>query len=247
MSDYITYISGGLLGDFIHQLSVICELYHKTNKKGILYITDKVGDIFRTGVENTYLETQQLIKEQEYIKEYKIYKGENYDINLSKWRQSPYLNHCNWYILFNRVYDIEWGSHKWLTAPINKKYSNKIIITHSMRRYGNINMYCELIKKFNLNDVIYTYWIEEEYNLFKEKTGLELQSYKYKNIYELITIINSCKVHIGNFSTPLAISFALKHESIGLSYNNINDQVLFQNLPHTTTKIILDSSDIHKI
>ena len=33
MSDYITYISGGLLGDFIHQLSVICELYHKTNKK----------------------------------------------------------------------------------------------------------------------------------------------------------------------------------------------------------------------
>jgi hypothetical protein len=247
MSDCIIYISGGLLGDFIHQLSVICEMYHKTNKKGILYITDTVGDIFRTGVENTYLETKKIVEEQEYIKEYKIHNGENYDINLSKWRQSPYLYQCNLYILFNRVYDVEWGSHKWLTAPINENYSNKIIITHSLQRWGDINIYRDIINKFNLNDILYIYWMNEEYSLFKEQTGFELQSYKCNNIYELITILNSCKLHIGNFSTPLTISFALKHPSIGLSYNSINDQILFQNLPDMATKIILDSSDIHKI
>ena len=247
MSDYITYISGGLLGDFIHQLSIICEMYHKTNKKGILYITDTVGDVFRTGLEDTYLETKKIIEEQEYIKEYKIHNSEKYDINLSSWRQSPYLYQCNWYILFNRVYDVEWGSHKWLNIPINKKYSNKIIITHSTQRYGNINIYNEIINKFNLSDILYIFSIDEEYNLFKEKTGLELESYKYNDIYELITIINSCKLHISNFSMPLAISFALKHDSIGLSYNFIYEQVYFQNLPYTTTKIILDSSDMHKL
>ena len=247
MSDYITYISGGLLGDFIHQLSVICELYHKTNKKGILYITDSVGDVFRTGVKNTYLETKKIIEEQEYIKEYKIHNGENYDINLSIWRQSPYLNHCNLYILFNRVYDIEWGSHKWLNAPIDEKYSNKIIITHSLQRWGDINIYHAVINKFNLNDILYVFWMNEEYIFFKEQTGYEPQSYKCTDIYEMIIILNSCKLHISNFSSPLAISFALKHDSIGLSYNCINDQILFQNLPYTTTKIIMDSSDINKI
>jgi len=238
MSDYITYISGGLLGDFIHQLSIICEMYHKTNKKGILYITDTVGDVFRTGLEDTYLETKKIIEEQEYIKEYKIHNSEKYDINLSSWRQSPYLYQCNWYILFNRVYDVEWGSHKWINAPFDEKYSNKIIITHSTRRYGDSNIYCKLINKFNLNDIIFVFWIDEEYNIFKEKTGLELQSYKYNNLYELITIINSCKLLIGNFSTPLAISFALKHESIGLSNNIIYEQLFFQNLLNMKTTII---------
>ena len=247
MPDYIIYIAGGLLGDFIHQLSVICELYHKTNRKAILYISDTIGDKFRTGVNNTYLETKNIIEEQEYIKEYRIYNGEDYDINLSKWRQSPYLNHCSWYILFNRVYDIEWARHKWLTAPIDEKYSNKIIITHSLQRWGNIKVYRDLINKFNLNDILYIYWMNEEYSLFKEQTGFELESYKCNDIYELITILNSCKLHISNFSSPLAISFALKNNSIGLSYNCMNDQILFQNLPYTTTKIILDTSDIDKI
>jgi len=227
MSDCITYISSSLLGDFIHQLSVICELYYKTNKKGILYISDIVEVKFRTGLEDTYLVTKKIIEEQEYIKEYKIHNGEKYDINLSSWRQSPYLYQCNWYILFNRVYNVEWGSHKWITAPFDEKYSNKIIITHSTRRYGDINIYNKVINKFNLNDIIFVFWIDEEYNVFKEKTGLELQSYKYNNFYELIIILNSCKLHIGNFSTPLAISFALKHDSIGLSCNDIYDNIYF--------------------
>ena len=44
----VIYISGGLLGDFFHQLSIINENYIKTNKKGILYIAD-IGDTFRSG------------------------------------------------------------------------------------------------------------------------------------------------------------------------------------------------------
>ena len=36
--DPILYVSGGLLGDFINQLSVINEKYLETGRKGILYI-----------------------------------------------------------------------------------------------------------------------------------------------------------------------------------------------------------------
>ena len=52
----ISYLSGGLLGDFIFQLSVILENYIATGKKGILYISNK-GEEFRFGLENTYIDT----------------------------------------------------------------------------------------------------------------------------------------------------------------------------------------------
>ena len=38
--EYISYIAGGLFGDFFHQLSVIKEKYMQTGKKGILYIAN---------------------------------------------------------------------------------------------------------------------------------------------------------------------------------------------------------------
>ena len=37
----ITYCSGGMLGDFIQTLSVICEKYYLTGQKGILYMSER--------------------------------------------------------------------------------------------------------------------------------------------------------------------------------------------------------------
>ena len=81
----IKYISGGLLGDFIHQLSIVNELYIKTNRKGIIYIAN-IGDNFRNGLEKTYSDLYDIVMLQEYIEGFKIYNGESYDYNLSEWR-----------------------------------------------------------------------------------------------------------------------------------------------------------------
>ena len=62
MSTPIIYISGGLLGDFIHQLSVINEKYLETGRKGVLYISTSVGDGFRFGIGRAYSDTLKTIK-----------------------------------------------------------------------------------------------------------------------------------------------------------------------------------------
>ena len=92
----VIYLSGGQLGDFIHQLSVICEVYYKYKRKGILLITNHIGNaVFHFSLEDTYNTTKQLIESQEYIQEYRIYNGEQYDIDLSRWRYSEKLFKCN--------------------------------------------------------------------------------------------------------------------------------------------------------
>jgi hypothetical protein len=123
-TEYISYIAGGLFGDFIHQLSVIKEKYVLTNKKGILYISNN-GEAFRLGLEDTYHKTYNLIISQDYIKEYKIYNGEPYDINLCSWRYNRFLYHDNWYRIFSDEYSIEWGKHQWLTVPKDNKWTTK--------------------------------------------------------------------------------------------------------------------------
>ena len=57
----IIYISGGLLGDFIHQLSVINENYIKLGRKGILYIANNIGgDNFTFGLQQTFDDTYNI-------------------------------------------------------------------------------------------------------------------------------------------------------------------------------------------
>jgi hypothetical protein len=67
----INYISGGLLGDFIHQLSVINEIYIETGRKANLYIAN-IGDCFKYGLETAYNDTFKLVSEQKYIHTYNI-------------------------------------------------------------------------------------------------------------------------------------------------------------------------------
>jgi hypothetical protein len=226
---YIKYIAGGLLGDFLFQLSVVCEMYHKTGKKGILYIAN-IGDNFRGGIESAYNITKELVKSQEYIKEYTIYNGEKYDINLSSWRDSYYLWKGNWDYLFSNTYNINWGNYNWLSLPINQEFTDKIVVTHSINRYNNIEYYKSFFSKFNYNDIVFIYTLDEDLHTFKEKTTIEFNSYKCKDFYELAIIINSCKFHISNCSAPLSITLAIKKKSYIFVTPHKHEQILWNKL-----------------
>ena len=95
----IVYISGGLLGDFVHQLSIINENFLRTGRKGILYIAN-IGDTFRFGVSRAYADTFPIVSKQIYIKTYAVHNNERYDVNLSNWRQSELLNKTSWDNIF---------------------------------------------------------------------------------------------------------------------------------------------------
>ena len=203
----IIYISGGLLGDFIHQLSIINEIYIKTNKKGVLYIAN-IGDTFKNGLEKTYNDLYDIIILQEYIEDFKIYNNEKYDINLSDWRNyfSDHVRICN---VIKNVYDIEWGKHKWINnIPISKEWENKTIINTVHYRFPNQSFF-EPLLNIDLKNFIFVSIFKKEYEYFISNTNIIINYYSPKSLMELCIIFNSCEKVIGSLSAPLSIATAL--------------------------------------
>ena len=62
----ISYITGGRLGDFFQQLSVVYEYYLKTGRKGIIYLDDALGDKFRFGAAQALEDIREIIALQPY-------------------------------------------------------------------------------------------------------------------------------------------------------------------------------------
>ena len=220
----IIYISGGALGDFIHQLSVIYEIYIKTGKKGILYIssTARNENEFTFGLEKTYNDTYKLITDQPYIESYHIHNNENYDINLSSWivNQPLYIN--NWNITFSAEYNVNWCSNKYLDIEYDLKYKDCIFITSSIRRFNESIDYNILIESLPYRPIFITSIIEE-YEYFKNTTGINLECKHFNSLYELYTAINSCKLFIGNLSSPLTIAHAVMKPRICILKSNYDN------------------------
>lgn len=208
----ITYLAGGMLGDFIFELSVILEKYIETGKKGILYISNK-GDEFRYGLENTYYDTYDIIKNLEYIEDYYIYNNESIDIDLTKWRDNKNVDYKNWYIKYSNTYNINWGKNKWLTCNKDNKWENKVIINTTNYRWP-CHIDFKKIKYIYGNDLIFVSSDINQFNIFKEKSGIELEFYLIKDFNDLCISINSCKLFIGSQSAPLHIAFAFHKDMI---------------------------------
>ena len=220
-SEYIRYLSGGRLGDFMYQLSVINENYIKKNKKGILYICEK-GDIFTEGLDYTYNDTFELIMSQPYIKDYKIYKGEKYDIDLTLWRNEIHTPK-NIYEMFNSVYDLTtFGKNKWFFLDDNL-YKNEIlkntifINTKEKRFYSDLD-YDFLYEKYGDNLVYLSCGNKNEYDAFTLKTNIKIKNYITNSFKELCIAINSCLLFVGGLTMPLTIAQALKKDLYFLCY-----------------------------
>jgi hypothetical protein len=82
--------AGGMFGDFIQSLSVICEKFYQTGRKGILYLSN-YGDKFRNSLDATYQDTYTVITSQPYIYSYSIYQSEKFNFNLTKWRENKLI------------------------------------------------------------------------------------------------------------------------------------------------------------
>ena len=228
----IIYISGGLLGDFFHQLSIINEIYIKTNKKGVLYISN-IGDTFRNGLEKTYNDLYKIIILQEYIEDFKIYNNQKYDINLSIWRN--YLNsRHNLYNVIKNVYNIEWGKHKWLyNIPKIKEWENKTIINTVQYRFPDKSFFEPLIN-LDLTNFVYVSIFKSEYEYFVNKTNIKINYYSPKSLMELCIILNSCEKVCGSLSAPLSIATSLHKQCVYGIDNSQDFLYLFKNLDNVS-------------
>jgi hypothetical protein len=222
----LTYLSGGRLGDLIHNLSVINENFYKTGRKGILYISDS-NDKFEFDIQNTYNDTNNVISSQQYIETYKIHANEPFDINLNDWRMNPLLfsqNFCNTY---SETYNIEWGKHQWIKIPvINYALKDKILINVSITRFKHID-YNQFKTKYGEENLIFICFDKKQYINFRNRTKMDIKCMRVNNFNELCIAINSCKLFIGTQSMPLAVANALFHDSVILldTANNKNNNV----------------------
>ena len=210
----IKYLSGGKFGDFIHQLSIINEKFYKTGRRGDLYISNR-GDSFSFSLEYVYNDTKKIVNKQRYIKKYKIYKNESFDIDLTEWRKLFYQlggngQHQGWHISFKKIYNVEWGKHRWINTPIDEKWKNKVLVNTVSYRFCDFIDFNKLLKEHNDN-LIFIFNKNggiDEYKYFIEKTNIQLPYYVFDSFEEMCILINSCKLFIGSRSAPLTIAHA---------------------------------------
>ena len=222
----ISYLSGGLLGDFIHQLSIINEKYKCTGRKGILYISDNVGSSFQRGCHVAYSELYNIIIAQDYIADFRIHEGEQYDINLSSWRQSLLLNKANYRDIFHDEYQINWATNPWLHVDPDIEFQTVTLVSHSDKRWSSSLDYKAFFEPHLSNGkVIFIAFLEDEYISFISKTGINIPFHHASTIYDMASAIRGCRYFIGNLSSPLSFAVACHVPCTAIINDNQSDLI----------------------
>ena len=214
MEKTINFCGGGLMGDFINQLSVCKNICVRENAKANLYISDGFGaDPFRFGVDKAYEDIKDLILEQPYINKFEVLKYfDDTFINLNIWRnevRETYnkmggYNKC-WSELLSQTFTYKIGEYKWLKTLNKHDFAKDRILIHRSLHRHNPNIK-SVIDNLEERPVFITSNIEEFKNYeFKDKCDLIL----VQTITQLAMAINSCKLFIGNQSSPLTLASAL--------------------------------------
>jgi hypothetical protein len=216
----IYYTSSGLLGDFVLQLSIVCENYYKTGRKGIINMIDTIP--FRKSLQETYDDVKNIVKSQPYVEDLRIGFPENFEIYLSSWRDNEQLYKINLYDLFLQEYNIHFGKHKWIHTANDLQWNNKVVI-HIVKYRFPVNVdYQNIICQNGIENIIFLNMEDNEYEYFVEKTGIQIPAiYKPSSFEELCIIINSCKLFVGATSMPLCLAHSTHVPRIvGLPDNN---------------------------
>jgi len=211
----INFISCGQVGDLIHQLYAVKCICEKKNSKANLYIADFSYGLSACGnftfdLNKSYEDTLELILAQDYINEYKILPrefDENY-INLNKWRDmTPFKT---WTELLSGYFNFDISQeYKWIiTKKTDDKVKNKILIHNSNKRHNEEFNWCSFLDSID-EDVYFLTTSVEEYNSFRFKDHDNVKPHLVKNVDDMVTSINSCRLFIGNQSLPFAIASSL--------------------------------------
>jgi len=242
--DTISYLSGGALGDFIHQLSVMNEMFIKTGKKADLYIFSNIGTDFNRPVEVTFNDIYSVIVSQEYISSFKMYSGEKIDVNLSEWKQRDIIN--SWRYIFG-IYDIEWGKTPFLKRPtIEYGNGNVVFISTTTIRWPSQICFNTLIDKIKTpgREVVFLCSEIRNYDHFKTTTGISMPYMLCDTFESLVDKINGCLFLVATLSMHLAVADGLFKDRIALYCDNIYDVTISKN---TNSNGISHVDEIDKI
>lgn len=224
----IRYATGGRLGDFIHQLSVVYEKFLETGRPGILYVGEQNvgGDTFERGVQATINDISPILKTLPYIHSIEEYTGQKHEVNLSWWRFRTNLYGIPWKTIFGETYNVKWGSHAWLTSDIRPDLADVTLISTTPRRWVKTIRWDKFIPTLS-GRVMFLRIVDSDYDDFCERSGTKLPCVDARTFTELVTAIHSCRTFVGTLSMPLAVADALKKDSIALVMPGDSDEARY--------------------
>jgi hypothetical protein len=240
------YIGAGMLGDFINSLGVCSVDYWQTGRKCVLYLTDKFGDPFRTGLEQSYEFTKDLVLSQPYICQYEIYNNQNFDVNLALYRSSNLVYKSSWDKIFDSSFQIKgYGKYPWLEVPCNDEYSklygDTLLVNYSLNRAPMLSDF-NLIRSINHAPIKYLALSDQQADTFFYYSRIILDKVSISTAFDLCQILQSCYCFIGNLSSPLAFATAMHKFCFGLGTNAMIDTIHMQELNVKNYKLLIDQS-----
>ena len=217
----INFISGGMLGDFIHNMAVVKNVCDKEKCRANVYLTDKIGiyngDTWKMGCERAHSDLKELIMSQPFVDKFEVLP-DGFDqpfINLNAWRVSIEQDRMekgyyyrSWSELLSRHYGYNISTqYRWLDAPKDEvDVKGKIVIHRSTHRH-NPTFNWERILDRDEGFVFVTSAISEWDKFPFKKDNVKLRI--VESINDRASCINSGKYFIGNQSAPFALASAL--------------------------------------
>lgn len=151
-----------------------------------------------------------LLEAQDYIHAFDQWTGQATQIDLDKFRQvknhMPYGNIVTWIAMCAPEMTPRYWE-PWLKAPRDNWYGNKIVINRTSRYHAHYVDYFFL--REHKHSILFV-GTPQEHRDFENEWGFKVVHEKVKDFLELATVINSCKLFIGNQSMCFAIAEALK-------------------------------------
>lgn len=238
-----SYISGGKLGDFIQQLSVVYERFMVDGGKATVYMTDR-GDTFRLGVQKAHDDLAPILSAQPYIKEFKVWNGEPYDVDLTSWRKhascSPPETYLAWMM---REYGVEWGKHPWVTGiPTEPKWQDVVVVNTTSYRFPDAEFLDPVLRAYPADRLVFVGFSRDDYDDFVRRTQRsDVRYYCPGSLHEMFVILKSCRLLFGSLSSPLSIALSM-HARYDIGFigarQNYVDYLIFHNIDaHINNKV----------
>lgn len=231
MSETVTFLHPGNIGDCWAAMPAMREYFKKTGKKAILYLEkDRQAEYYEgathptknaAGVSCMLNQAMvdmmiPLLKEQEFLSDVKVWEEEPVSYNLGDIRDtyvgmpSFSINRWYFYVFPDLACDL---SQVWLDVPDSDKdlAKNKIIITRS-ERYRNERIDYSFLKPFE--DELLFCGTMREYNNFCMQYDLNVRKLTINNFLDLAQAIKQSRFHISNQTQAWQLSQGLRKASI---------------------------------
>ena len=231
MAEFITARHSYNAGDLITILPGLRHYYKETGKKTLIYQRLNLPAFYYEGAthpiqhegqnvcmnEKMFNDMFALISAQEYIEGFKVWQGEEFqlDFDLSRDRKfvpMPYgdIHHWPWFTMPQLACNL---SEPWLFVlepPELKKEHKDLIIINRTARYQNPYISYHFLKEVDSKNLMFI-GTEEERLDFNKRWGLRAFGFGgLRDLWKVAMAIKSCKLFIGNQSLCWHIANAMQ-------------------------------------